>query len=429
MSTSSGDVNEVFPHKVCINLDRDLGSWGRLQAVLTRHDIRGVRRFPAVDGSRLKLPAAWRHSAGAYGCLLSHLQVVREARQQGLPSLLVLEDDVRFDPSFSEKFPVFVRGVPADWDMLFLGALHREDPDPVAENVVRIRQAYCTHAYALRNSIFDAFIAVNDGSPNQVDVNNGVLQSSHHCYGFAPNLAWMEPHYSSIQERMADHWYMRESVVPLGSLMDRILKRTVVIIAHRTPHGSVNRGQNVRFLSHFYAEFLTGIKVCVVEQGVRATMGPSDLPAGCSYLLVRDEGPFDRLRCFAAGLEHAHPDSAFVMLSDDSVFIDALSIRANLRICERYDCATGYKSCVRFTEADTESVRRNKFAKGFDLTTYGQTEDGPPFVHYGLFRREMFPAQGSSLDSFLKGLIRETKEDPPHRVFHSPNMALRLYPG
>ena len=74
MSSSSGDVNEVFPHKVCINLDRDRDSWERLQPALTRHDIRGVRRVSAVDGSRLELPATWRHSAGAYGCLLSHLQ-------------------------------------------------------------------------------------------------------------------------------------------------------------------------------------------------------------------------------------------------------------------------------------------------------------------------------------------------------------------
>ena len=139
MSRWSGDVNDVFPHKACINLDRDLGSWGRLQAALIRHDIRGVRRVSAVDGSRLELPATWRHSAGAYGCLLSHLQVVRDARKRGLPSLLILEDDVVFDPSFSEKFPVFIRGLPADWDMVFLGALQREDPVPVAENVVRIR--------------------------------------------------------------------------------------------------------------------------------------------------------------------------------------------------------------------------------------------------------------------------------------------------
>jgi hypothetical protein len=74
MSSSSGDLNEVFPHKACINLDRDLDSWERLQVALTRHDIRGVRPISAVDGSQLELPATWRHSAGAYGCLLSHLR-------------------------------------------------------------------------------------------------------------------------------------------------------------------------------------------------------------------------------------------------------------------------------------------------------------------------------------------------------------------
>jgi hypothetical protein len=222
---------------------------------------------------------------------------------------------------------------------------------------------------------------------------------------------------------------MRESVVPLGSQMDRILQHTVVIIAHRAPNASPIPVQNVGFLSRFYDEFLPGIRTCVVEQGGRATLGPSVLPAGCSYLLVQDEGPFDRRRCFVAGLERAHHDCDFIILSDDKVLIDALSIRANLRICERYDCATGFKSCVKLKEAKTESVKRNKFAKGIDLTTHGQTGEQPPFVHYGLFRRDMFRAQGSRLDFFLKGLSSDTKQDPPHRVFHSPNMMLRLSPG
>jgi hypothetical protein len=228
---------------------------------------------------------------------------------------------------------------------------------------------------------------------------------------------------------MADHWYLRESVVPLGSQMDRILQRTVVIIAHQASNGGVNKGQNVGFLSRFYAEFLPGIKICVVEQDGRGTLGSSDLPAGCSHLLVQDEGPFDRTRCFAAGLEHAPTDCAFVILSDDNLFIDALSIRANLRICERYDCATGFKSCVKLTEADTEAVRRSKLAKGIDLTTYDQTDEGPPFEHYGLFRKDILRAQRSRLDNFLKGLISDTKHDSPHSVFHSPNTVLRLYPG
>jgi hypothetical protein len=346
-----------------------------------------------------------------------------------LPSLLILEDDVVFDPSFSKKFPVFASGLPSDWDMVFLGALHREDPVPVTENVVRIRRAYSTYAYALRDSIFDAFIAANDGSQNQVDVNNSILQSNHNCYGFAPNLVWVESRYSPVQERMADHWYLRESVIPFGSQMDHILRSTVVIIAHRAPNLHPIKGQNVRFLSRFYDEFLRGIRTCVVEQGVRRTLGPSDLPEGCCHLFLQDDGPLDRTRCFAAGLEHAPHDCDFIILSDDDVFIDALSIRANLRICERYDCATGFKSCVKLTAAGTESVRRNNFAKGIDLTTYCQTEAWPPFVHYGLFRREMFRTQGSRLDVFLKGLSSDKKQDPPHRAFYSPNMVLRLFPG
>jgi GR25 family glycosyltransferase involved in LPS biosynthesis len=429
MSGSSGDINDVFPHKVCINLDRELDSWVRLQAALARHDIRGVRRVSAVDGSRLELPAYWRHSAGAYGCLLSHLRVVRDARDRGLPSVLILEDDVVFDPSFSEKFPLFMRDLPPDWDMVFLGALHREEPVPVAGNVVRIQNAYFTYAYALRASIFDAFIAANDGSPGQVDVNNAVLQSRYHCYGFVPNLAWVESHYSHVQERMADHWYLREPVVLLGSQMNAILQRTVVIIAHRAPSGSDTNGQNVQFLSQFYSQFLTGIKICIVEQGGRGTPGPADLPAGCSYLLVQDDGPFHRGRCFAAGLERLPEDCAFVILSDDNVFIDAFSIRANLRCCERYNCATGYKKLIKLSEADTETIRRNQFAKGIDLTLYDDTAEAPPFVHYGLFRRDMLPAQGSRLEAFLQGLIGDTEADSRYRVFDSPNMLLQLYPG
>jgi GR25 family glycosyltransferase involved in LPS biosynthesis len=428
-SRSSGDINERFPHKACINLDRDLDCWQRLQADLTRHDIRGVRRFSAVDGSRLELPAGWRLSAGAYGCLLSHLQLVRDARDRGLPSLLILEDDVQFDPCFSEKFRAFAKDLPSDWDMVFLGALHRDDPVPVTENVVRIRQAYSTYAYALRASIFDAFIAINEGSPRAVDVNNGLLQSNHRCYGFARNLAWVESRYSHVQERMADHWYLRESVVPLGRQMDRILARTVVIIAHRPTGAGPRKGQNVRFLAHFYAEFLPGVRTCVVEQGARGTLGPSDLPAGTSHLLLRDEGPFDRTRCFAAGLAQAPDYCDFVILSDDDIFMDALSIRSNLRMCERYDCATGFGRRVDLAEADAELVRRNKFAKGIDSSTYGRPEAGPPFSHYGLFRRDMLRARGCRLGDLLAGRIGDSTRDPPLRVFHSPNTVLRLYPG
>ena len=52
----------------------------------------------------MQLPANWAHTPGAYGCLLSHLHVVREARRLGMASVLIFEDDVVFDDDLERKF-------------------------------------------------------------------------------------------------------------------------------------------------------------------------------------------------------------------------------------------------------------------------------------------------------------------------------------
>ena len=399
-----------------------------MQARFACHDIRDVCRVSAIDGARLNLPTTWRYSAGAFGCLQSHLHLARDARSRCLPDLLILEDDVLFDPCFRDKFPEFAKGLPADWDMIFLGALHREDPIPVARNVCRIRQAYSTYAYALRNTIFDAFIAINERAECPVDVNNFILQAQYKCYCFMPNLAWVDAGYSHVQERVVDHWYLRESVVTLGSEMDHILRHTLVVIAHNNSDGASDSQKNLMFLAQFYDEFLEGIRTCVVEQGDQGTVNPSQLPAGCQYLLLKEAGPFDRIRCFTAALECASADYEYIILSDSNLFIDALNIRANLRMCQRCDCATGLKHILELTQKDTENVRHNKFAKGIDLEGCRQSAEQVPFASYGLFRRDVFRARGWRLDDILAKPINHSTPEAERRlrVFESPNHALRL---
>ena len=81
-SRPSGMINETFPYKVCINLDRRLERWHHARRRFEEHGIQSVRRFPAFDGDRTKIPSNWVHTPGAYGCLLSHVAVVREARRR-----------------------------------------------------------------------------------------------------------------------------------------------------------------------------------------------------------------------------------------------------------------------------------------------------------------------------------------------------------
>src|SRR5437867_11206889 len=217
---SHADINTVFPNKVCINLDRRPERWRDMQQKFEGHGIHSVRRCPAVDGRNTRIPAGWRHTPGAYGCLLSHVQVVREARGLGLPHLLIFEDDAVFAQDFAEKFRDRVEQVPPDWDMLFFGALHKDEPIEISENISRITKANSTYAYALRDTMFDEFIESNRAATDVLDINSFRLQQRFNCYCLTPNLTWVEEGNSDAKTRFEDHWYLIDSLILFGSEAD-----------------------------------------------------------------------------------------------------------------------------------------------------------------------------------------------------------------
>src|SRR5918992_4260113 len=97
-------LNEFFPRKFCINLERRPERWQRMQRAFAANGIDSVQRFSAVDGNAVVLPHDWIHTPGAYGCLRSHVQVVRDARDAGASSVLIFEDDAIFEPRIKELF-------------------------------------------------------------------------------------------------------------------------------------------------------------------------------------------------------------------------------------------------------------------------------------------------------------------------------------
>ena len=399
------DINEVFPHKICINLDRRPERWNDMRGKFDRCGIHDVQRFAAVDGQRAVIPANWLDSPGAYGCLRSHLEVVQEARKLGWPSVLIFEDDAAIDPGLQENFRSYFPQVPSNWDMLHFGANHMSAPVEVAKNVVRITSANSTFAYALNSSVFDSFIKLNSKAVTAVDLNNRTLQTEHACYCFTPHLAWVEDVSSDVQVRHKYHWYLKESLVLHGSGMDRILEHTSVIIAYQNRARSESCLENLLFLIRFYREQLPGITVVVVEQDVEPTLGSL---SNCEYVFLRDDGPLNRAACFDAGMRIT--DDSFLIFSDSDIFVEEWDIRGNLRICEQYDCATGFTNLIHLTETATQKLRTSKpmlLTPWFDANDYPRTTKPDPFANFSLFTRTGF-----------------TKND--RHLFNSPNDALRM---
>lgn len=308
-------LNDAFPVKACINLDRRPERWQRMQRAFAANGIVSVQRFSAIDGNAVVLPHGWIHTPGAYGCLRSHVQVVSDARDSGEPSVLIFEDDALFDPQFKEKFVTFIQELPADWDMLFFGALHKDQPVKVSEHIGRITKANSTFAYAIRNTVFDAFIELNSKAGHVLDMNSYLLQGRFNCYCFMPNLVWVASEYSDVQNRLEHHWYLERSLVLFGSHVDRLLSETTIVVPRND------------FLIEYYREYFAPL----------ASVENTDLKKEFSIFI-------------------------------DNVYLEAMDVRANLLMCEEYDAATGYSKIVELTSEQADHLRATRLTRGIDLS-------------------------------------------------------------
>lgn len=399
-----------------------------MQRKFDQHGIHSVRRFSALDGDKIKLPTNWVHTPGAYGCLRSHLQVVREAQRHGVPSVLVFEDDVVFDDQLEKKFGACIEQLPPDWDMLFFGALHKLEPIRVSDHIARITQANSTYACALKATVFDAFIELNRQTEDVLDNNSLILQQRFNCYCFMPHLAWVETYHSDAQQRLVDHWYLRESLVLFGPQVDRLLSKTTIVFVHGDHNGVERAIENLMYLVRYYDKYFSPqIDMVIVEQGAQPTVNSTTLPTNCKYVFLRDEGPFDRERCFMTGISHSDPGRKFVILSDNDIYLETLDIRANLRMCERYDYVTGFSKIIELSNEDSRRLRNTKTTQGIDITkNYSQKNERQGYCRF--LNREATPILAGSKDSGSEkaGPLLSLQPQPQYRVFQSPNHALRL---
>ncbi len=190
---NQGDsLNSLFAYKVCINLDRRPERWERMKERFAQHGISHVVRFPAIDGLSMNIPDTWPYSAGHYGCLQSHLAVIREAQRDKTPTILIFEDDCIFDDEFNQKFSHYMRQLPGDWDMLLFGGTHFEEPIKVFDNIAKAKMTYLTHAYVLKHNTYKILIDLCEQGRGAIDDHTAALQKDFNCYCFVPDLVWQE---------------------------------------------------------------------------------------------------------------------------------------------------------------------------------------------------------------------------------------------
>jgi glycosyl transferase family 25 len=167
---------------VYINLDKREDRLVHIMSLLETYNISAIR-YPAIE-----------HDYGLYGCGISHLNVLKMARDNKWNNVLILEDDILFNFHSSEiermVSKLFEEGPEFDVCMLDVN-IQRAEP---AEQdwLLKVRYAHCAGAYIVKSHYYQKLIDLYEWAlPN-------LLSSGMHWI-YANDAVWQQ-----LQE--TDNW-------------------------------------------------------------------------------------------------------------------------------------------------------------------------------------------------------------------------------
>jgi len=176
-------MNKLFEKIYCINLDHRTDRWERASNFFKQNDI-NVERFSAI-----------KHSHGATGCAISHLTIIKNAKELNLKNVFIFEDDFQFDNYDLNYIEKAFSELPNDWDIFYLGYNPLEKLISYSDELYKINSSWCLHAYAINNTFYDEFINIA-GIPIDVPLRN--IQRYKKIFGVKENLCLQINNYSDI---------------------------------------------------------------------------------------------------------------------------------------------------------------------------------------------------------------------------------------
>ena len=142
------NIQDILDNHYYINLDHRKDRNESAIQELSKIGIHNPNRFSAI-----------KKDNGAIGCYMSHLEVLKSARNRNLPYITIFEDDILFlEPN--ETFEKLDRIVNSDikWDVILLGGNNHLPYQKINEDCIKINNCQTTTAYIVKQSYYDTLI-------------------------------------------------------------------------------------------------------------------------------------------------------------------------------------------------------------------------------------------------------------------------------
>ena len=202
---NSKDIKNIF----YINLDRRTDRKEYIEQQLKMLNWQATR-FPAI-----------LHKNGSIGCSLSHLTLLKYARNNNLDHILILEDDVTFlnPASFLNSLNNFLLNH-KDFDVLLLAGNNMGVYQNIDETCVKVTHCQTTTAYLVKKHYYDILIHNYEKGIQlfslypykkytfAIDQHWCLLQKIHKWYLLTPLTIIQRPDISDIEKCHTDYSHL-----------------------------------------------------------------------------------------------------------------------------------------------------------------------------------------------------------------------------
>ncbi len=160
-----------------INLERRLDRRKEMVNKLEKMGLTNYEFISAVDGQKHRIKNAYEKlkidgktkisNSGHFGCSLSHIKVLKKAKEKGYSQIMVLEDDIEFTEDFVNKLKEIK--IPK-FDLLYLGG-------PVLEYKLfteswgKHKEIMGTYGYIVKSDLYDELINIIGKFKYTIDIS------------------------------------------------------------------------------------------------------------------------------------------------------------------------------------------------------------------------------------------------------------------
>lgn len=128
---------------------------------------------------------------------MSHKQIVGYAKEEGLESIIIAEDDAWFPDDHGYEY--FLHKTPKNYDIYLAGTYGPKTPYPYLNGIIQAEQIIGLHCYRIHKNYYDTFLATPDEAHIDISQRDGLFLA---CYPFA---CLQRPGYSSNNKREVNY--------------------------------------------------------------------------------------------------------------------------------------------------------------------------------------------------------------------------------